>query len=78
MPEADRAVGRRSGLERRKVSGRLLDRCEVKLTDALMSIPRPEGYQEPALIVGVEADVGNRHDWHDVSCRRKTCAGSIR
>ncbi|GAA5864619.1 hypothetical protein JCM3774_006017 [Rhodotorula dairenensis] len=26
---------------------------------------RPADYREPALIVGVEADVGNRHDWHE-------------
>ncbi|GAA5996878.1 glycosyltransferase family 32 protein [Rhodotorula paludigena] len=25
---------------------------------------RPEGYAAPSLVVGVEADVGNRHDWH--------------
>lgn len=31
---------------------------------------RPADYREPALIVGVEADVGNRHDWHDVSARQ--------
>lgn len=27
---------------------------------------RPDGYREPALIVGVEADVGDRKDWHEV------------
>ncbi|KAK4701258.1 hypothetical protein P7C70_g4976, partial [Phenoliferia sp. Uapishka_3] len=25
---------------------------------------RPDGYRPPSIIVGVEADVGNRHDWH--------------
>lgn len=39
-------------------------RISHKLT--LRPLGRPVGYVEPSLIVGVEADVGNRHDWHDV------------
>ncbi|GAA5850867.1 hypothetical protein JCM8547_009114 [Rhodosporidiobolus lusitaniae] len=26
---------------------------------------RPDSYYPPSLIVGIEADVGSRHDWHD-------------
>lgn len=28
---------------------------------------RPDDYQAPSLVVGVEADVGDRADWHEVS-----------
>ncbi|GJN87862.1 hypothetical protein Rhopal_000817-T1 [Rhodotorula paludigena] len=33
--------------------------------DASWKGERPEGYAAPSLVVGVEADVGNRHDWHN-------------
>lgn len=47
----------------------------VHAANALHSfLLRPEEYAAPSLVVGVEADVGNRHDWHNV---RSSCAHSV-
>lgn len=38
---------------------------------------RPQGWHAPSLIVGIEADVGNREDWHEVGFSLSRIASSV-